>query len=258
MDLCQKKQEHLEPDDPAELGDRWIWRAVALPSRLRVVSHLSHERSEAEAMTFLADFKARTDGRAPLFTSDKLPAYLTALTALYSTPEPPPSKRGPGRPRQEPRRIVDPALCYGQVDKRREGGRVVEVRRRILLGTPETIAQILTADECGSQINTAYVERDNLTSRQSNGRLVRKTLSHSKKALYLQRHIEWEDAVFNLVRPHSALRQKLDEPGPYGRQWEQRTPAMVAGLTDHIWSLEELLSYRLPPPTGQRSASRLR
>lgn len=236
----------------------WIWRAVALPSRMRVVSHLSHERSEAEAMTFLADFKARTDGRAPLFTSDKLPAYLTALTALYSTPAPPPSKRGSGRPRKAPRRIVDPTLCYGQVDKRREGGRVVEVQRRILLGTPEAIAQILAADECGSQINTSYVERDNLTSRQSNGRLVRKTLSHSKKAHYLQRHIDWEDAVFNLVRPHSALKQKLAEPGPYGRQWEPRSPAMAAGLTDHIWSLEELLSCRLPPPSGKKVASRLR
>ena len=201
-------------------------------------------------MTFLANFKARTDRRAPLFTSDKLAAYLTALTALYSTPEPAPIKRGRGRPRKEPRRIVDPDLCYGQVEKRREAGRVVEIRRQIIFGTPERIAQILAADECGSQINTSYVERDNLTSRQSNGRLVRKTLSHSKKARYLQRHIEWEDAVFNLVRPHSALKQKLAEPGPYARQWEQRTPAMAAGLTDHIWSLEELLSYRVPPPSG--------
>jgi hypothetical protein len=236
----------------------WIWRAVALPSRLRVVSHLSQERSETEAMTFLADFKARTDGRAPFFTSDKLPAYLTALTAIYSTPEPPPTKRGPGRPRKEPRRIIDPALCYGQVDKRREGGRVVEVRRQIILGAPDVIAHLLAADGCGSQINTSYVERDNLTARQSNGRLVRKTLSHSKKRRYLQRHIEWEDAVFNFVRPHGALKLKLEEPGPYGRQWAQRTPAMAAGLTDHIWSLEELLSHRRPPPSGQKGSSRLR
>ena len=209
-------------------------------------------------MTFLANFKARTDGQALLFTSDKLPAYLAALTTIYSTPEPLPLTRGPGRPRKEPKRIVDPALCYGQVDKRREGGRVVEVRRQIIFGAPDTIARILAADGCGSQINTSYVERDNLTSRQSNGRLVRKTLSHSKKLLYLRRHIEWEDAVFNFVRPHSALKLKLDEPGPYGRKWEQRTPAMAAGLTDHIWSLEELLTFRIPPPAGQRGASRLR
>jgi hypothetical protein len=228
----------------------WVWRAIALPSRLRVVSHLSHERSEAEAIAFLADFKARTDGCAPLFTSDKLPAYSAALIANYSTPEPPPAKRGPGRPRKEPKRVLDPQLCYGQVDKQREGGRIIEVRRRIILGTEAEIVDILNADGCGSQINTAYVERDNLTSRQSNGRLVRKTLSHSKKKSCLQRQIELEDAVFNLVRPHSALRVELAYPDSHGRKWQLRTPAMAAGLTDHVWTLDELLSYRLPPSSA--------
>jgi hypothetical protein len=86
----------------------WVWRAMALPSRLRVLSHLSHERSEAEATVFLAKFKARTDGCAPFFTSDQLPAYVAALIANYSTPEPPPRTRGLGRPRKEPKRVVAP------------------------------------------------------------------------------------------------------------------------------------------------------
>jgi hypothetical protein len=245
--FVKKKQEHLQPDDPTDVGDMWLWRAIALPSRLRVVSHISHERSEEEAIIFLANFKARTDGCAPLFTSDKLPAYLAALIANYSTPEPPPVKRGPGRPRKEPRRVVDSTLRYAQVDKRREGGRLVEVRRHILLGTEADIVKILEADGCGTKINTSYVERDNLTSRQSNGRLVRKTLSHSKRKVFLQRHIDLEDAVFNFVRPHSALKVQLAQPERYGRKWHSRTPAMAAGLTDHIWSLEELLSYRLAP-----------
>ena len=93
-----------------------------------------------------------------------------------------------------------------------------------------------------NRINTAYVERDNLTSRQSNGRLVRKTLSHSKRKDYLQFHIDFEDAIYNFVRPHSGLRLRLRRPGPHGRLWTARTPAMAAGLTDHIWSLDELLS----------------
>jgi hypothetical protein len=225
----------------------WIWRAIALPSRLRVVSYLSHERSEADATTFLAQFKARTVGRPPLFTSDQLPAYVKALIANYSTPEPPPLKRGPGRPRKEPKRILDPDLCYAQVDKRREGGRIVEVRRQIIFGAAEEIAQILAQDGCGTQINTAYIERDNLTSRQSNGRLVRKTLSHSKKVYFLQQQIALEDALYNFTRPHSALRSKLDAPTVHGRKWETRTPAMAAGLTDHLWTIEELLAYRLAP-----------
>ena len=221
----------------------WVWRALALPSRLRVVSHLSHDRSASEARAFLAEFKARTDGRAPFFASDQLPAYVAALIANYSTLEPPPVRRGPGRPRKEPRRLVDPNLRYAQVQKRREGGRVVEVQRQILFGTDNDLIRILEADGCGSQINTAYVERDNLTSRQSNGRLVRKTLSHSRRRDNLQHHIDFEDAVHNFVRPHSALRLRLRRPVAHGRLWTPRTPAMAAGLTDHIWSLEELLSY---------------
>jgi hypothetical protein len=206
---------------------------------------LSHDRSEKEATAFLAAFKARTDGRPPLFTSDKLPAYVQALIANYSTPEPPPAKRGPGRPRKEPCRVLDPQLCYAQVDKHRQRGRVVEVRRSIVFGSSEVIAEIL-----GDQtINTSYVERDNLTSRQSNGRLVRKTLSHAKKDYYLQRHLDLEDAVFNFVRQHLSLRVALPQP-TNGRKWQQRTPAMAAGLTDHIWTLEELLSYRIPPSRG--------
>src|SRR2546428_12520533 len=119
----RKKQEHLQPDDSSTLGDTWIWKAIALPSHLRVVNHLSHERSEQEATTFLAAFKARTDGRPPLFTSDKLPAYIEALIANYSTPEPPPRRRGPGRPPKQPRRVLEPTLGYAQIDKHRAGGR---------------------------------------------------------------------------------------------------------------------------------------
>ena len=210
MDLRQKKQAHRQPDDPSTIGDTWIWKAIALPSHLRVVHHLSHERSEQEATRFLAAFKARTDGQPPLFTSDKLPAYIEALIANYSTPKPPPRRRRRGRPPKQPRRVLEPTLGYAQIDKHRAGGRVVEVCRHIVFGSTETITEILG----DKQINTSYVERDNLTSRQSNGRLVRKTLSHSKKVYYLQRHLDLEDTVFNLsvtvlsrVKRHTSIVQ---------------------------------------------------
>jgi hypothetical protein len=125
-------------------------------------------------------------------------------------------------------------LCDAQVDKRREPGRVVEVRRRIIFGTPDIITEILGSQ----QINTSDVARDTLTSRQSKGRLVRKTLSYSTKASYLQQHLDLEDAVCNFVRPPLSLRVALPQP-INGRQWQQRTPAMAAGLTDHMWTLEE-------------------
>lgn len=226
----------------------WIWRAMDVITRLRVVNHLSHSRDEVQATTFLANFKARSDGCTPLFTSDKLPAYTKALIANYSIPEPPPIKRKPGRPRKEPKRIIDPNLRYAQVVKKREGGRIVEVRRQIVFGAEGDIMLQLRLENCGSQINISYIERDNLTSRQSNCRLVRKTLSHSKKKHFLQRHVDLEDAIYNFVRPHIALCIKTDNPIKKGSQWKERTPAMASGITNHIWSLEELLSYRLPPP----------
>ncbi len=202
--------------------------------------HLSHHGSEHEASTFLAHFKGRTDGRAPLFTSDELAAYLGALINNHSTPHYYERVRSEPAPRR-PGRLLDKELLYAQIDKRREHGKVVEVQRRILIGAEKPILLILQ----GQKINTAYVERDNLTSRQSNGRFVRKTLSHSKKDYYLRRHLELEDAIFNFVRPHQSLRIRLARL-VRGKQWRQRTPAMAAGLTDHIWTLEEWLSYRLP------------
>ena len=78
-----EKQAQRQPDDPTDVGDRWIWRAMALPSRLRVLRHLSHERSEAEATVFLATCKACTDGCAPFCTRDQLPAYVAALIRDY-------------------------------------------------------------------------------------------------------------------------------------------------------------------------------
>lgn len=207
---------------------------------MRVATYLSRERSESEATAFLARFKARTDGRAPLFTSDKLTAYLGALINNYSVPHFYERVRS-GRPPKQPGRKFNEGLLYAQIDKQRENGRVVEVRRRVLIGEEGEVLRILE----GKQINTAYVERDNLTSRQSNGRLVRKTLSHSKKADNLSRHLELEDAIFNFVRPHLSLRVALTHPRKT-RKWQRRTPAMAAGLTDHVWTLEELLSYRVP------------
>ena len=85
MDLCQKKSRNSRPHEKATgKGDYWIWTAIALPSRLRVTSYLSQERSEEAAQAFIQQFKARTDGRAPFFTSDKLPSYVAALVANYS------------------------------------------------------------------------------------------------------------------------------------------------------------------------------
>jgi hypothetical protein len=213
-----------------------------LPSHGRVVTHLSHDRREQAATAVLAALKARTAGRPPVLTRDKVPASIEALIAHDSRPEPPPPRRGPGRPRQQPRRVLDPEWRYAQVDTHRDGGRVVAGWRRLIFGSTAVMTEML-GDQ---QLNTSYVERDNLTSRQRNGRFVRKPLSSSKKHSYRQRHLDLEDAVFNVVRPHQALSMTLPRP-ILGRTWHQRTPARAAGLTDHRGTLEERRSFRIPP-----------
>jgi hypothetical protein len=124
-----------------------------------------------------------------------------------------------------------------QVIKQRSGHRLAGVTIKVVYGDP---------DEVCAQVggHTAYVERTQLTSRQMNGRLVRKTLSFSKELAMLEAACAWEDAVYNLTRPLKTLRMPInDEP----RRWQPRSPAMAAGLTDHIWTISELLMTVVAP-----------
>lgn len=100
-------------------------------------------------------------------------------------------------------------------------------------------------------INTSFVERDNLTLRQHNRRLTRKTNGFSKELSWFEKQLWLALAYYHLVLPHQSLRQKLTLPEATrgtgsARCWQLLTPAMAAGLTDHIWTMTELLSFRLP------------
>lgn len=117
--------------------------------------------------------------------------------------------------------------------KQRENGRVVGVELQVIFGHPEHVLVEL-------EPHTADVERTNLTSRHMNGRWVRKTLGFSKRVQMVRAASVWEDVVYNLARHVRTLRLEVNDGT---RGWLQRSPAMVAGLTDHIWSIEELLSY---------------
>jgi hypothetical protein len=102
---------------------------------------------------------------------------------------------------------------------------------RVVWGDPKEVTDLMG-------INTAYVERTNLTSRQMNGRMVRKTLSFSKEEEMLKASCTLEDWVYNLTRPVKSLRREVNDGQ---RMWEPRSPAMAAGITDHIWTIGELM-----------------
>jgi hypothetical protein len=95
-------------------------------------------------------------------------------------------------------------------------------------------------------------ERNNLTCRQCNGRLARKVLSFSKELTWLEKHLWLSLAYYHFVLAHDSLSQRLSAPQPtrgFGspKRWQPITPAMAAGITDYVWTMEELLSYRVPP-----------
>jgi hypothetical protein len=170
----------------------------------------------------------------PSLTSDAAKGYESALIKVYGVV---PEYSGRGRP--PTKKQAGTGWEYLQIVKHRRGGRLVRVTARVVFGDPETICQKLGK-------HNSYVERTHLTSRHMNGRLVRKTLSYSKRVEMLEASSAWEDMVYNLVRPLKTLRLEA-ETSEYPKKWLPRTPSMAAGLADHIWTIEELLTTRVSP-----------
>jgi hypothetical protein len=215
---------------------------VALdPEHRLVVGAVVGKRTEDNARQLVYELRERTDGRfLNLITSDEYPAYATAIAAVYAEAEP--LARGTPAPRRLPKELV-----YATVHKTREGNRVVKVEARLVFGTLVNLAAAL-AWAVLALVNTVFVERSNGTDRGRNSRKVRKTYRFSK---------DWDvHAAMRYFTLYSsnfccAVRTLRVEVTP-GR-YRQRTPAMAAGLAEHVWSLEEWLLFpsskrhKLPP-----------
>ncbi len=119
------------------------------------------------------------------------------------------------------RRVFGPASLYAQVLKTRSNDRIVKVERRALIGAASRFEEALNNSEDSSTLNTSFIERLNLTIRQSSAYLSRRTFSHARSTERLDEHLELLRSYYNFVRPHGALKF-----GP-----EIRAPAMQAGLT---------------------------
>ena len=248
-----KKEEHLDPIERVAgvYGDAWIWVAFAPISKL-VPAWVVGKRTLGNAKLLVKRLRSTTDGHIPLFTSDDLPHYTNALLDEYGMMVTPPRKPGPGRP-PLPRKMPPEDLLYAVVVKRRENGHLEEVSTHIVYGTPEQIAAAIEASPVSASISTYGVERNNLTIRQHSRRTGRRVNAFSKERDYLEYQLTLSFAYYHFVIPHRGLRQRLEQPvltnGVKGspRKWQERTPAMAAGLTDHIWTMDELLSFRVPP-----------
>lgn len=214
-------------------------------------SHLALGKRTEENATHLLERVAHvTDESTPFFTSDQLPEYRSALLEIYGVWEQPVRKGARGR-FPAPRRVAPADLLYAQIVKQRERGRVVAVSTKPVFGSAEAIAARVEASPCSTSLNTSFVERENLTLRQHNRRLTRKTNGFSKELPWLEKQLWLCLAYYHLVLPHRSLRHELQPHEPTRgegskRRWRRMTPAMAAGMTDHVWSTAELLSYRVP------------
>ena len=183
---------------------------------------------------------------APLFLTDGFREYMTALLTHYGQWVHP-HRRGKG-PAPKPRWRPRPGLLYAQVIKTVRQRRLVRVSHRVVFGTLEAVQQVLAAH--GWHINTAFVERVNLSIRQPVATAGRRVNTLCKHEAGLRQQLVLYQVYHNFVLPHASLRQPLLQPEPThgtAKRWQPRTPAMAAGLTEHVWTLRELLLFRVPP-----------
>ena len=202
-------------------------------TRVRVARGIAKTETQA-AMEVFQTLRQRGHPEGPPPTiSDGWGGIDEAMIEVYGQVPP---YQGLGRP--PTRKRPQPGWQYVQAVKQREHGRIVGVELRVIFGDPLKTLELL-----GS--STATIERTHLTMRLFNGRLVRKTLAFSKQVAMYRASAAWEDLVYNLARPLKTLR--LPVGGDAKRRWKQRSPGMASGLTDHIWTVKELLKTVVPP-----------
>ena len=207
---------------------------IETDTRLRVARGIAKTETQASKKVF-ETLKRRGHPEAPPPTiSDGWGGIDDAMVEVYG--QVPPYK-GTGRPPTK-KRPLEGWQYLQMVKQRNSRGRVIGTKLRVIFGNPEEVLAKL-----GS--STAYIERTHLTMRHMNGRLIRKGLGFSKLLVMHEAQAAWEEIVYNLGRTVKTLR--LEVQGVPPQRWRHRTPAMAAGLTDHRWTVKELLTTMVPP-----------
>lgn len=245
---------HLQLDElRTRLRDRasvlWLWVALDPLTKLIPVLHIG-ARTQAAAHTFVHELGQRlAPSCLPIFASDGLNLYFYALTAHFGQ-----WVTGIG-PRMRQWQVV-PGLIYGQVKKTYRRRKVIRVTRVMRCGTVEAFRATLCTLGLSGLLNTAFVERMNLTLRQGVAALARRTWATAQETPALLAHLEWWRGYYHFVRLHASLRVPLAQPLEKGgrrqpQRYRQQTPAMAAGLTSRRWTVRDLLLFPLPPaPVG--------
>jgi IS1 family transposase len=234
-----KKQKNCDPADPADdhQGDWWDHVAYDAEHRL-VVAVVPGARSIENAEEVVGAVRNRTAGVSPrLLTSDEYPAYASAIEVAFGVPVPEP-RTGPGRRSILPPRQLPQGLVYTMVHKQRKNDHVVAIERRLLFGTEAGLKAALGVSAVSRTVNTSFVERQHGTDRGQNARKTRKTYRFRKDWRVHEAMTYFTLYRYNFCWVVRTLRQR-DAQG----RWQRRTPAMAAGLSDHVWSTREWVSF---------------
>jgi IS1 family transposase len=232
-----------------ERSPYWVWTAMDPESKLLLVIDVGTRTLAMAQHVVHQVVQVLAPGCVPLFVTDGFKEYGTAILAHFGHWVQPQRRQDKG-PLPKPRWMPLPALLYAQVVKSYRRRRLVGVTHRVVFGTRLAIEQVLAT--CGWTINTAFVERLNLDIRQRVAAIGRRVNTLCQGEASLRDQLVLFQVYHNFVLPHASLRQPLPAPEvTHGRGaakvWRPCTPAMAAGLTDHVWSLKEVLCYRVPP-----------
>ncbi len=247
--FCHLHLPHLQLD---ELRTRLrchaqvLWLAIDPLSKILPALHVGPRTQLSAHAVIHALRQVLSPGCIPLFTSDGLNLYFYALTAQFGQ-----WLEVGHRGRKAHRWQVAAGLIYGQVKKRYRRRKLIQVSHVMRLGTEAALKVALQGLGFSGRLNTAFIERVNLTVRHGVAALARRTWATAQQAPQLLAHLEWWRAYYHFVRPHAALRVVLVQPRERGgkllmHRYRQCTPAMAAGRTNRRWTVPEVLSYPLP------------
>jgi len=223
------------------LGYVWMALAIMVPTRLWLGGAVSPHRDLDLIQTLANKIRNMALCRPLLLAVDGLASYVTAFRKAFRTALP--RRKGEmGRPQL----VSWPNIAIVQVVKQRVAGQM-NITRRIVQGSERMVQSLIHKTQGEGMINTAFIERFNATFRQRLNSLVRRTRTLARKIQTLESGMYVVGCLYNFCHPHHSLRLKLSV-GRFGHRWVQRTPAIAAGLADHIWTPAELFDFKVPPP----------
>ena len=243
---AQLDLQHAQADEiKVKMWGRSLWMGLSMmvSTRLWLGGVVSLNRDKAMIDKLVATMRQVALCRPLLIAVDGLPHYRKAIRRAFRSPLP---QCANGRPRL----IAWSDILIGRVIKRKLNG-VLTVERHLLgTGRQPVTALIQQSQGVTGVINTAYIERLNATFRQRLAWLSRRSRVLAQQTTTLNAGMYIVGCFYNFCDAHKSLRIRLAY-GSFDHRWIQRTPALAAGLTDHIWSTQELLMYRMPPPRWQ-------